>query len=153
MKLQRSHIVISILLVAVLALLIFTIQQNTGGGGVAATPPRTTLTGGVNNSVQQNSNFSYVFFEDTKTHITYGTVVLNSTGSQSTCRIQPCTYSSISLYSNVPYNVTIEEFVTTQVQGGGFIDIPRYCSATPFPYTPTASTETQNFVCNTSFPK
>src|SRR5438132_6470756 len=152
MKLQRSHVVIGILLGAVLALLIFTIQQNTAGGGVGATPPRTTVTGTVN-SVQQNSNFSYVFFEDTKTHITYGTVVLHSTGSQSTCRIQPCAYSSISLYSNVPYNVTIEEFVTTQVQGGGFIDIPRYCSATPFPYTPTASTETQNFVCNTSFPK
>jgi len=150
MKLQRSHIVISILLVAVLALLIFTIQQNTGGGGVAATPPRTTLSGAVY-SVQQNSNFSYVFFEDVKTHITYGTVVLNSTGSQSTCRIQPCTYSSISLYSNARYNVTIEEFVTTQVQGGGFIDVPRYCPAGP--YTPTASTETHDFACNTSFPK
>jgi len=152
MKLQRSHIVISILLVAVLALLIFTIQQNTGGSGVAATPPRTTVSGTVN-SVQQNSNFSYVFFEDMRTHITYGTVVLNSTGFQSTCRIQPCTYSSISLYSNERYNVTIEEFVTTQVQGGGFIDVPRYCPAIPFPYTPTASTETQNFICNTSFPK
>jgi len=151
MKLQRSHVVIGILLVAVLALLIFTIQQNTAGGGVAATPPRTTLTGGVNNSVQQNSNFSYVFFEDMKTRITYGTVVLNSTGSQSTCRIQPCTYSSISLYSNARYNVTIEEFVTTQVQGGGFIDVPRYCPAGP--YTPTASTETHDFVCNTSFQK
>ncbi|HLC11353.1 MAG TPA: hypothetical protein VJL56_05880 [Candidatus Bathyarchaeia archaeon] len=150
MKLQRSHVVIGILLVAVLALLIFTIQQNTAGGGVAATPPRTTVTGAVN-SVQQNSNFSYVFFEDMKTHITYGTVVLNSTGSQSTCRIQPCTYSSISLYSNARYNVTIEEFVTTQVQGGGFIDVPRYCPAGP--YTPTASTETHDFVCNTSFQK
>ena len=150
MKVQRSHIVIGILLVAVLALLIFTIQQNTGRGGVAATPPRTTVSGTVN-SVQQNSNFSYVFFEDVKTHITYGTVVLNSTGSQSTCRIQPCTYSSISLYSNARYNVTIEEFVTTQVQGGGFIDVPRYCPAGP--YTPTASTETHDFVCNTSFQK
>jgi len=149
MKLQRSHIVIGILLVAVLALVIFTIQQSTGGG-VAPTPTRTTLTGSVS-SVQKNSNFSLVFFEDMKTRVTYGTVVLNSTGSPATCSVQPCTYSRISLYSNEPYNVTIEEFVTTPVQGGGVIDVPRYCPATPFPYTPMASTETQSFLCNTNF--
>jgi hypothetical protein len=86
-----------------------------------------------------------------KTRVTYGTVVLNSTGSPATCSAQPCTYSRISLYSNEPYNVTIEEFVTTPVQGGGALDVPRYCPATPFPYTPTASTETQSFLCNTNF--
>src|SRR5712691_5073836 len=151
MKLQRSHIVIGILLVAVLALLIFTIQQSTGGG-VAPTPPRTTLSGTVY-SVQQNSNFSLVLFEDMKTRVTYATIVLNSTGSPSTCSTQPCTYSRISLYSNEPYNVTIVELVTTHVQGGAVISPPYYCQATPFPYTPTASTETQSFTCNATFPK
>jgi hypothetical protein len=143
-------VILGILLVAVLALLIFTIQQGTGGG-VAPTPPRTTLTGSVSSSVQQNSNFSLVLFEDLKTRVTYASVVLNSTGLPGTCNTQPCAYSGISLYSNEPYNVTIVEFVTTHIQGGNVITPPYYCQATPYPFTPTTSTETQSFSCNTKY--
>jgi hypothetical protein len=136
----------------VVALLIFTIEQNTAG--VAPTPLRTTMMGTVSSSVQQNqqnSNFTLVYFTNMRTRIAYGTVILNSTGAPATCSQQPCAYARIALYANDPYNVTIEELVSTTVLGGNRINVPRDCQAIPFPYTPTTPTATQNFVCNTPF--
>jgi hypothetical protein len=132
------------------ALLIFTIEQNTAG--VAPTPLRTTMNGTVSSSVQQNSNFTLVYFTNMRSRIAYGTVILNSTRAAATCNTQPCAYARIALYSNDPYNVTIQELVSTTILGGSRINVPRDCQATPFPYTPTTPTATQNFSCDTYFP-
>lgn len=135
MRLKRSYLAVAILIVALIASFAYIVQQDTT---IPQAPPRTMLKGAVY-SVQPNSNFSLIFFVDLKTSVTYGVAIMNSTGSVSTCRIQPCTYAT-SLYSNEQYNVTIEVIATTRIGG-----LPQDCAAQPAPFTPSGATMSIDF--------
>ncbi len=149
MRLKRSYIAIIAAIIALLVIFAFVLQQ---GPAPAIPVPKTRLTGTVS-SVQPNSNFTIIIFTDLATRLSYGTAITNSTGGTHLCNTQgkPCTYS-ISLYPNDSYNATIQVVISTSIG-----PLAQDCAAVHLPdganrFTPTGTTETADFQCNTNYP-
>ncbi len=136
---RRTYFVVALVTVAVAALLGYAVAQNLG----RPAPAPKTLVSGTVTSLQPNSNFSLIFFNDSRTGVTYGAAVTTAnTTTLTTCMKAPCVYS-ITLFSNDQYSTAI--LVETTSFGG------QVCPGTPSLFTPTGQTFHQDFRCNTQY--